>query len=72
MRRGRPRHRLPMGAALHAAARRRGRFARHWPGDRWFVDESYAKVNGSWRYVYRAVDQYGQPLFPLICSDVPA
>jgi IS6 family transposase len=26
----------------------------------WFVDETYVKVAGSWRYVYRAVDQYGQ------------
>jgi transposase, IS6 family len=31
-----------------------GRFARHAPGDRWFVDETYVKVNGVWRYVYRA------------------
>jgi transposase-like protein len=29
-------------------------------GDRWFVDETYVKVDGKWRYVYRAVDQYGQ------------
>lgn len=29
-------------------------------GDRWFVDETYVKVTGTWRYVYRAVDQYGQ------------
>ena len=36
------------------------RFARHSPSDRWFVDETYVKVNGVWRYVYRAVDQQGQ------------
>jgi len=30
---------------------------RHAPGDRWFVDESYLKVAGRWRYLYRAVDQ---------------
>jgi transposase-like protein len=36
------------------------RFARHSPGDRWFVDATYVKVNGVWRYVYRAVDQHGQ------------
>jgi transposase InsO family protein len=36
------------------------RFARHTPGDRWFVDETYVKVNGVWRYVYRAVDQQGR------------
>jgi transposase-like protein len=35
------------------------RFARHAPGDRWFVDETYVKVNGVWRYVYRAIDQDG-------------
>jgi transposase-like protein len=29
-------------------------------GDRWFVDETYAKVAGRWRYVYRAIDQHGQ------------
>jgi len=33
---------------------------RHAVGDRWFVDETYVKVAGVWRYVYRAVDQYGQ------------
>ena len=29
-------------------------------GDRWFVDETYVKIAGVWRYVYRAVDQHGQ------------
>jgi IS6 family transposase len=33
---------------------------RHVAGDRWFVDETYVKVSGAWRYVYRAVDQRGQ------------
>ena len=33
---------------------------RHSAGDRWFVDETYVKVSGVWRYVYRAVDQHGQ------------
>jgi len=33
---------------------------RHSVGNRWFVDETYVKVAGVWRYVYRAVDQYGQ------------
>ena len=36
------------------------RFTRHAPGARWFVDETYVKVNGVWRYVYRAIDQHGQ------------
>ena len=33
---------------------------RHTVGHRWFVDETYVKVAGRWRYVYRAVDQHGQ------------
>ncbi len=36
------------------------RTCRHVPGDRWFVDETYVKVNGRWTYLYRAVDQYRQ------------
>src|SRR4051812_48107945 len=44
------------------------RFARHAPGDRWFVDETYVKVNGIWRYVYRAVDQDGQVIDVLLTS----
>ena len=34
--------------------------SRHTVGDRWFVDETYVKVSGVWRYVYRGVDQHGQ------------
>jgi transposase-like protein len=33
---------------------------RHAVGDRWQADETYVKVAGQWRYVYRAVDQFGQ------------
>ena len=33
---------------------------RHAVGDRWHVDETYVKVAGQWRYVYRAIDQFGQ------------
>jgi transposase-like protein len=42
------------------------RFCRHAPGDRWFVDETYVKVGGVWRYVYRAVDQHGQVIDVLV------
>ena len=33
---------------------------RHAVGDRWQVDETYVKVAGRWRYMYRAIDQFGQ------------
>lgn len=40
----------------------------HKVGDRWFVDETYVKVNGIWRYVYRAVDQHGQVIDVFVSS----
>jgi len=39
---------------------------RHTPGDRWFIDETYVKVLGRWRYLYRAVDQFGQVIDALL------
>ncbi len=33
---------------------------RHVVGGRWFVDETYLKIAGRWRYIYRAIDQHGQ------------
>ena len=44
------------------------RFCRHAPSDRWFVAETYVRVNGGWRYVYRAVDQYGQVIDVLVSA----
>ncbi|GAA1569876.1 IS6-like element IS6100 family transposase [Dactylosporangium maewongense] len=44
------------------------RFCRHSPGDMWHVDETYVRVNGVWRYVYRAVDQYGQVIDVLVSA----
>jgi IS6 family transposase len=50
-----------VGATLHPPlVIEAARPARHSVGERWFVDETYVKVAGVWRYVYRAVDQYGQ------------
>ena len=40
---------------LAAAARPCG----HAVGDRWSGDETDVKVAGRWRYVYRAIDQFG-------------
>ena len=39
---------------------------RHSVGGRWFVDETYVKVAGKWRYVYRAIDEYGQVIDVLV------
>jgi IS6 family transposase len=39
---------------------------RHIPGDRWFVDETYAKVSARWIYLYRAIDQFGQVIDVLV------
>ena len=39
---------------------------RHAVGDRWRVDETYVKVAGRWRYVYRAIDQFGQVIDVLV------
>jgi len=58
--RGRPRHPLPVDAAVHTLVDRRGPPVRHLAGDRWFVDETYVKISGVWSYAYRAVDQDGQ------------
>jgi transposase-like protein len=44
------------------------RLSRYSPGDRWFVDETYVKVSGVWRYVYRAVDEYGQVIDVLLTT----
>jgi transposase-like protein len=41
---------------------------RHAVGDRWFVDETYVKVAGQWRYVYRAIDQFGQVIDVLVSA----
>jgi IS6 family transposase len=39
---------------------------RHAVGSRWFVDETYVKVAGVWRYVYRAIDEHGQVIDVLV------
>ncbi len=47
---------------------------RHAVGGRWYVDETYVKVSGRWRYVYRAIDQYGQiiDVYVSMCRDTRA
>ena len=38
----------------------------HEVGDRWHVDGTYLKVGGSWRYLYRAIDEFGQVIDVLL------
>ena len=40
----------------------------HAVGSRWFVDETYVKVAGVWRYVYRAIDEHGQVIDVLVSN----
>ncbi len=40
----------------------------HAVGRRWFVDETYVKVAGVWRYVYRAIDNEGQVIDVFVSS----
>ena len=42
---------------------------RHEVGDRWHVDETYLKVGGSWRYLYRAIDEFGQVIDVLLSPE---
>jgi len=43
---------------LEAAFRRKRKRA----GNRWRMDETYIKVNGQWKYYYRAIDTQGQTI----------
>jgi transposase-like protein len=47
-------------SASHRCFAEAARACRHRVGDHWWVDETYVKVSGRWRYVYRAIDQFGQ------------
>jgi transposase, IS6 family len=37
-------------------------------GDRWQVDETYVRVAGQCRYIYRAIDQFGQVIDVYVSS----
>src|SRR6266511_1894489 len=41
---------------------------RHVVGDRWHVDETYVRVDGTWRYLFRAIDQFGQVIDVFLSS----
>jgi putative transposase len=38
------------------------------PGDKWFIDEVFLKINGAPHYLWRAVDQHGNVLDILVTS----
>ena len=59
---GRPHHHVPLGPALRPQLEKRTR--RHLRPCRgpWHVDETYLRVDGEWRYLYRAVDGTGQTI----------
>ena len=42
---------------------------RHAVGDRWHVDETYLRVGRSWRYLYRAIDQFGHVIDLLLSPE---
>ncbi len=44
---------------LEAVFRKRHK---HSVGDSWRMDETYIKINGDWKYLYRAVDKKGQTI----------
>jgi transposase-like protein len=44
------------------------RSARHVPGSRWFVDETYVKAAGRWIYLYRPVDQHRQVIDVMVSA----
>jgi transposase-like protein len=43
------------------------RYQGRWSGS-WRVDETYVRVGGKWKYLFRAVDKHGQPI-ALMLSD---
>jgi transposase-like protein len=41
---------------------------RHAAGNRWQVDQTSTRVAGQWRYVCRAIDQFGQVIDVFVSS----
>ena len=48
---------ITLAALLTEALRKKGRGA---VGNRWYVDETYIKVQGQWAYIYRAIGRDGK------------
>src|SRR5947209_9006317 len=58
--RGRSREHLPVVQRFAPEFAKAARARRHVVGDRWHVDETYVRVGGTWRYLFRAIDVFGQ------------
>src|SRR6266540_6233840 len=58
--RGGPREHLPVVQRFAPEFAEAARPRQHVIGDRWHVDETYLKVGGTWRYLFRAIDQFGR------------
>jgi transposase, IS6 family len=55
-------HGVAMGTALRPEMERRLHSRLKSTSDSWRVDETYIRVKGKWRYLYRAVDSTGATL----------
>jgi transposase, IS6 family len=64
--RGRPCEHLPVVHRFALEFAEAARTRQHVIGDRWHVDETYLKVGGTWRYLFRAIDQFGQVIDVLL------
>ena len=52
-----------MGVSIRAVGQRESSYKRRGVAGRsWYLDETYIKVNGRWRYLYRAIDREGNLL----------
>jgi transposase-like protein len=58
--RGRPGQGVPVGSALAPEFAEAARARQHIIGDCWHVDETYLKAGRTWRYLFRAIDQFGR------------
>src|SRR5512135_2963896 len=61
-RRGRPHDGVPLDAALRAELEKRSAWYRSRLSFSWRVDETYVRVKGRWKYLYRAIDKEGATL----------
>src|SRR5258706_15468576 len=64
----RPCHGVAMGSAVCAELQRCLRRHLKPTNDSWRMDETYVRVKGKWRYLYRAVDSTGATLDLLLSA----